>query len=697
MWGSGFPLVDYLPRFLLGGLLMQMGRGMLLDWAVLVTRRVQWSGTVVIWAMVGISVFSDITHGIALGLVLAVGFISLRLTKLEVLKYHVTGIHFRSGALYSDAQRSILKKYGDRTQVVGLTGFVFEGVAIAFATYLKEVVRGSQDLKTLVIDCAACQGMNDSACSHFLKVAQMCASKDVALVFCSLSPYDEMLLLSWNLAPYGCRIVPSVSEALEDAEHDTLRDLLQPVTPTLRTGGNEPKIQALERWLGKGTVQELLGIGEFCTFETNEVISGQDAIIDALLITVPGFSDVQIEVQTGTQNKPARLLRTSHGAVCPAEALIGSHCRGRWVANDETVGFLIKPVQALKSSSKRHAFATLSSIALHQQMLQTDQLSAMYTLSKGGGWRGVTFDASTSKRPVKALEGFGPRLRSSHAKRKEFARVGSRATAAESSFDVGKLSTPPAKDRPRAATNSPDDEIPVAAVLDFQRFVSSSERPSLGSAEADEIIDKAESTRTLSDNVVFNRRKALGPRYIEFHPTLPICYVVNELASDISVFEFDHEATEAIIKGGRPGAAQAQPTLRLVQSVRTIPDAFPGEANTCGRVAVHSSGNFVLVSNRGHDSITVFRVHYTHGHRGLLSVAVTQHTRGATPRHFQFDSSGQWLITANQDSDNISVFRFNLATGKLEWTGNEYEVPSPNFVCNVVPHQSSEEGPRSSL
>ena len=25
----------------------------------------------------------------------------------------------------------------------------------------------------------------------------------------------------------------------------------------------------------------------------------------------------------------------------------------------------------------------------------------------------------------------------------------------------------------------------------------------------------------------------------------------------------------------------------------------------------------------------------------------------------------------NQDSDNISVFRFNLATGKLEFTGNE--------------------------
>ncbi|CAK9027421.1 unnamed protein product, partial [Durusdinium trenchii] len=95
----------------------------------------------------------------------------------------------------------------------------------------------------------------------------------------------------------------------------------------------------------------------------------------------------------------------------------------------------------------------------------------------------------------------------------------------------------------------------------------------------------------------------------------------------------------------------------------------------------------LFLANRGHDSITVFRVHFTHGHKGLLSTCLTQHTRGATPRHFQFDASGQWLITANQDSDNISVFRFNLATGKLEFTGNEYEVPSPNFVCNMIPHR----------
>merc|ERR1711972_406384 len=186
-------------------------------------------------------------------------------------------------------------------------------------------------------------------------------------------------------------------------------------------------------------------------------------------------------------------------------------------------------------------------------------------------------------------------------------------------------------------------------------------------------------------------RVALGPRYIESHPTLPICYVVNELSSEVSVFAFDTERAAKLVDGHEENLKDFEPTLRLLQTISTIPEAFPGDMNTCGRICVHSGGNYVLVSNRGHDSISVFRVHHSGADRGLLSVACTQHTRGATPRHFQFDGSGQWLVTANQDSDRIGVFHFNLATGRLSWTGHEYEVPSPNFICSVQPHDEAVE------
>ena len=122
-------------------------------------------------------------------------------------------------------------------------------------------------------------------------------------------------------------------------------------------------------------------------------------------------------------------------------------------------------------------------------------------------------------------------------------------------------------------------------------------------------------------------------------------------------------------------------TLRLIQSISTIPGAFPTTMNTCGRMCVHKSGRFVVVSNRGHQSIAIFRVIRKGSHSGELRAVGYFHTRGETPRHFQFDASGQYLIVANQDSDSIAVFNFNLGSGEIKYTGNEYRVPSPNFVC----------------
>lgn len=122
-------------------------------------------------------------------------------------------------------------------------------------------------------------------------------------------------------------------------------------------------------------------------------------------------------------------------------------------------------------------------------------------------------------------------------------------------------------------------------------------------------------------------------------------------------------------------------TLTLIQSISTTPSAFPTDMNTCGRICVHKSGRFVIVSNRGHESIAIFRVRSKGCQRGKLQSVGYFHTRGETPRHFQFDSSGQYLIVANQDTDSLAVFTFNLSTGEIKYTGNEYRIPSPNFVC----------------
>ena len=63
--------------------------------------------------------------------------------------------------------------------------------------------------------------------------------------------------------------------------------------------------------------------------------------------------------------------------------------------------------------------------------------------------------------------------------------------------------------------------------------------------------------------------------------------------------------------------AEATQCLELVQMIETIPPGFPNVLNTCGRITVHSTGRYVLVSNRGHDSICVLSVEKN---TGLLQV-----------------------------------------------------------------------------
>ena len=153
----------------------------------------------------------------------------------------------------------------------------------------------------------------------------------------------------------------------------------------------------------------------------------------------------------------------------------------------------------------------------------------------------------------------------------------------------------------------------------------------------------------------------------------------------VAVFSIDrellNEISAAAARNENMDRFRGRTSLRLIQSISTIPGAFPTEENTCGRICVHQGGQFVVVSNRGHESLAIFRVRKKGPFRGQLASVGYFHTRGETPRHFTFDASGQFLIVANQDTDSISVFAFNLSSGEIKYTGNEYRVPSPNFVC----------------
>lgn len=113
----------------------------------------------------------------------------------------------------------------------------------------------------------------------------------------------------------------------------------------------------------------------------------------------------------------------------------------------------------------------------------------------------------------------------------------------------------------------------------------------------------------------------------------------------------------------------------MIETVSTLPKDFTGES-FCADVHISPSGKFLYGSNRGHNSVVVFRINETTGRLTRLEDVSTQ---GNWPRNFAIDPSGRFLLVANQRSDNVVVFRIDPKTGRLAPTGHAADIPSP--VC----------------
>jgi len=154
-------------------------------------------------------------------------------------------------------------------------------------------------------------------------------------------------------------------------------------------------------------------------------------------------------------------------------------------------------------------------------------------------------------------------------------------------------------------------------------------------------------------------RLGAGPRHFVFHPEGRYAYVINELDCTMTAFAYD----------------SAVGVLTEIQTITTLPQGYDGR-NTCAEVRVHPTGKFLYGSNRGHNSIVVYRIAAA---KGTLTFVEHETAEIDTPRNFNIDPTGRFCLVANQGRDSVVVFRINHQTGVLDPTGYKISVAKP--VC----------------
>lgn len=152
-----------------------------------------------------------------------------------------------------------------------------------------------------------------------------------------------------------------------------------------------------------------------------------------------------------------------------------------------------------------------------------------------------------------------------------------------------------------------------------------------------------------------------GPRHYTYHPTLGIVYMVNELDSSVSAYQWDQRT-------GR---------LTRFQSLTTLPIGFNAR-NTCADIHVTPNGKFLYASNRGHDSIAAYKLD-----EGGLMTFIDWFKTEEMPREFAIDLNGQYLYAAGLRSHKLAAFSIDSGTGRLTRIGT-YDTPEAPIWVEAV-------------
>lgn len=150
----------------------------------------------------------------------------------------------------------------------------------------------------------------------------------------------------------------------------------------------------------------------------------------------------------------------------------------------------------------------------------------------------------------------------------------------------------------------------------------------------------------------------IGPRHLIFGPEGKFAYLMNQMGGAVSVFKY---------KNG---------DMSEIQHISSLPKYFKGK-NHSAEILIHPNGKFLYCSNRGPNSLSLFKRNLANGKLELVEVVASG---GESPWSFSLTPNGKYLLCSNKNSANIAVFTINQEDGSLSASGIELKVPAPVSV-----------------
>jgi SulP family sulfate permease len=186
----GSSLLLYLPRPIMGGVLLFLGLTFLYEWLYETWFRLPRIDCILILLILVVIGMFGFLQGVGVGMLVAILIFVVKYSHVSVVKHRLSGVNFHSNVDRAPTQQEVLSEKGEALHILKLHGFIFFGTA---NDLYEEIRRRANDgsfqaLRFVALDFRLVSGVDSSAVNSFVKMKEQALSRGYQLVFAQVSP-----------------------------------------------------------------------------------------------------------------------------------------------------------------------------------------------------------------------------------------------------------------------------------------------------------------------------------------------------------------------------------------------------------------------------------------------------------------------------------------------------------------------------
>jgi len=210
--------LGYVPKYVLAGLLMFLGAGLVYQWLIQSARQLLRVDYLSLLAIAVLIVNLGFIAGVLIGIVIGCATFAFSVGRVNAIKFDFDGSEYRSSLDRGPHELALLAEHGREIQGMALQSYLFFGSANRLYQHVKALLARHPQCRFLIFDFRRVSGIDSSATQSFAQIKQAAGETGARIVLVNLTPELERPFRTARFLAGDIMVASDLDRALEACE-----------------------------------------------------------------------------------------------------------------------------------------------------------------------------------------------------------------------------------------------------------------------------------------------------------------------------------------------------------------------------------------------------------------------------------------------------------------------------------------------